>query len=321
MLAETLAVLFIGAGMSVLILGLERKIHARIQRRCGPSVSMPGLWSMLKFMYKEPARIDSPNPGFYGLLLVAATASILSVLAFSTPPWYGILGFSSLLGLVGLLKVEEVAYVFMGSLSRSVMSAGMPYPDLIRGSKGAGIRYFFEDVAATRALKMITLGSFPFYVAMAVPFAAAKSLEIAAVTRAPPTLYTVYGLLSAFVYFIGYNIIANNRPFDIIKPKVDIIEGPMMEYAQAWRALSYLMRGLVLFTLSSVFVTLYLGIPLDVTDANATALHLILAMALPVLASVLRAFSPVLTFRQIYPISLASTLLGILCLALGAGGA
>jgi energy-converting hydrogenase B subunit O len=320
MLNETLRTLAVAALASVWVLGMERMIHARIQQRRGPPIWTPGFWSILKFAFKNGVRPDSPNPALYGLTLLAGCASLAFVLLFTTPAWYGILGFGSLLGIAGLMKVEEASYLFMGSLSRSVMSAGMPYPDDVKGAKTGGVKAYFEDVAAVRALKMITFGSFPFYVALILPFLSAGSLRVSDVVAASPALFSVSGLLSAFVYFIGYNIIINNRPFDIVKPKVDIIEGPTMEYAAGWRALTYVMKGLAMFALSSVFVTLYVGIPLDVANGPALALHLLLAMALPALASVLRAYSPVLTFRQIYPISLTLTLLGVAALALRAAG-
>jgi len=317
MLTETLLALAIAAAYSALILGLERKIQARLQRRRGPSLLMPGLWTMLKSAYKRPLRPDSPSPGLYGMFLLAGVGSLAAILVLTLPGWYGVLGFASLLGLAGLLKVEEATYIFMGSFSRSIMSTGMPFPDTIRGSKEAGVRSYFEDVAAVRALKMITFGSFPFYIALTIPFMRAGSLEIGAVLLThPAALATVSGIIGAVVYFLGYNMLANNRPFDIVKPKVDIMEGPMMEYIAGWRALAHAMRGLALFVLSSVFVTLYLAVPFDLAKPGTAALHLALVIVMPALAAVLKAYSPVLTFKQIYPVSHALTVLGIVAVAL-----
>ncbi|MFH1055457.1 MAG: NADH-quinone oxidoreductase subunit H [Candidatus Altiarchaeota archaeon] len=320
MIIESAIILVIALIMSLLILGLERKIQARIQQRYGPPLTTPGLWSALKFMHKENVRPDSPNPAMYHLFLLAGLAATALILLFTTPPWYGFLGFASLLGIAGLLKVEEATYLFMGSFSRSVMSESMPYPDILKGAKEEGVRSFFEDVAAVRSLKMITLGSFPYYVALILPFAAAGSMDVATVLSGKPAIFTITGAFMAFIYFMGFNIIANNRPFDIIKPKVDIMEGPWMEYAATWRALTYVMKGFVMFTLSSVFVTLYLGVPLDVNNANTAAVHLALALVMPILAAILKAYSPVLTFKQIYPISYKLTVAGLVALAVNVMG-
>ncbi len=316
MIAESAAALCVAYAYAALILGIERKIQARIQRRQGPPVLTPGFWSMMKFTHKRTVRPDSPSPGLYWLTLIAGFLATSFILLYTTPPWSGILGFATYLGLAGLLKVEEATYLFMGSLSQSVMSKSMPFPDTVSGGKKQGMRSFFEEHSAVRSLKMITLGSFPFYLALALPFLAAGSLSISEVVGNKPVLFSLSGVIGAFVYFVGYNILSNNRPFDIIKPKVDVIEGPYMEYAGKWRALAYEMRGLIMFVLSSVFVSLYLGIPMSFENPITLAEHLLLALVLPIFAAVLRAFSPVLTFRQIYPIASSLTFLGFLALVL-----
>ena len=238
------------------------------------------------------------------------------ILLFSTPYWTGILEFGTLLGIAGLIKVEEATYIFMGSMSRSIMSKSMPFSDMAVGAKKLGKRIFFEDIAATRSLKMITFGSFPFYLALSVPFISANTMHVIGVLSKPAAIFSLSGAIAAFIYFVGYNMLINNRPFDIIKPKVDIIEGPMMEYTAKWRALVYETKGMIMFTLSSVFVTLFLGVPFILYSPKVLITHLALSMILPVAASVLRAFSPVLTFRQIYPISMSLSLLGIFTIAL-----
>lgn len=325
--AETFVVGSIGSlavavAYALFIPGIERKVHARIQQRVGPPISTPGLWNILKFSYKRRVKPHSPNPGVYHLLVVFMLAVVAATLLVSTPTWWGILGFSTLLGLAGLLKLEEVSYVVMGFFSRSVMSVGMPWADLATyaGFRDAP-RKHFEEVGAMRALKMITLGSFPFYAALSLPFIVAGSLDLSdVVALEEPVILSLSGLLSAFVYFIGYNMLTNNRPFDIIKPKVDVIEGPLMEYAAIWRGIYYLSSALLSFTLSSVFVALYLGIPFDVTATGSLPAHLALVALLPVSSAVLRAFSPVFTFKQVYSVSLSATILGFTAIVLAMTG-
>lgn len=333
--------------------GFERKIHARIQQRIGPPLFTPGFWSIIKFAYKKRIIPNSPGPGFYHAFVVVSLASVTAILLFSTPYWWGVLGFGSLFALVGLLKVEEVMYLFMGNFSRSVMSATHPTEDRVPGARFSNAPLpGIEGQAALRALKMVTVGSFPLYLAMFIPFAMASSIAIADVvvlqnpaykaylierltaaaappsyvlslsdtmemlTSLKPLLFTLPGILGAILYFLGFNIITNNRPFDIIKPKVDVIEGPIMEYAALWRALAYLLNALLSFTMASLFVAFFIGIPLDVRLVGPFLVHVALCFALPAGAAVLRAFSPVLTFRQIYPISISGTVAGIVVLGL-----
>ncbi|MFH1403583.1 MAG: NADH-quinone oxidoreductase subunit H [Candidatus Altiarchaeota archaeon] len=317
-IAGSVMTMVVGIAYATIIPGVERKIHARIQRRYGPPITTPGFWNILKFMFKRGVRINSPNAVVYYASLIVSMLCISLVLLFSTPYWWGILGFSSILGVVGLLKVEEASYVSMGSFSRSVMSAGMSCGDRAKHASFSGVpSRYFEEVGASRALKMITLGSFPFYIALFVPFVMAKSVSIPDVLSLDaPAIVSLPGIIAAAVYFIGFNILTNNRPFDIIKPKVDIIEGPLMEYAASWRGMYYLFSGLLSFTLSSLFVTIFAGIPLDFMSPGLLLPHLFLVIMLPACSAVMRAFSPVFTFKQIYKVSFASTLVGLIALLL-----
>lgn len=52
---------------------------------------------------------------------------VLVILMALTPQMYTDSAIASLIAIVGLLKVEEVCYVLMGALSKSVMSLGMPF--------------------------------------------------------------------------------------------------------------------------------------------------------------------------------------------------
>ena len=320
MIVETILVLGVGLFFALLLPGIERKIQARIQNRYGPPILTPGFWSVLKFMNKKAKKPDALNPKLYAFALYMALFATAAILVFQTPYWYDVLGFASLLGIAGLLKVEEASYIFMGSLSRSIMSKTMSYPDMLTGAKTGGIRVFFEDISALRSLKMITFGSFPFYIALSLPFINAQSPDIAAILSKQPMILTISGFIAAVIYFFGYNILINNRPFDIIKPKIDIIEGPMMEYMAGLRGYTYILKGLLSFTLSSLFVTTYLTIPLMFNDPLNLSLHLIACLILPVGSAILKAYSPVLTFKQIYPITTTLTFLGLCSIALNIGG-
>lgn len=218
--------------ISTLLPGIERKyIHARIQQRIGPIVIAPGIMAPLKFMFKENVEISSPVPKLYKILPIICFIVVLCVLITLTPQAYKIPALSSLVAIVGFLKVEEICYVLMGSLSKSVMSLRMPFPDLAKGGAHLNVqRSFVEDISAKRSLRMITYGSFPLYLALFAPVTAARSIflqDIVAYQQANgPFLFTVSGAIAAIVFFIGYMIILNEYPFSIIKAKCDVIEGP-----------------------------------------------------------------------------------------------
>ena len=234
---------------------------------------------------------------------------------------YMIPALSSLVAIVGFLKVEEICYVLMGALSKSVMSLRMPFPDLAKGAAHINAqRSFVEDISAKRSLRMITYGSFPLYLALFAPVTAARSIflkDIVAYQQAHgPFLFTVAGGIAAIVFFIGYMIILNEYPFSIIKAKSDVIEGPYMEYAAKYRAVVYLTRGFFMFVLGAIFSVLFIGMP-PCIFSWAILVNIAVALIFVFMMGILSAFSPVFTNRQLLPTILGATLLGILAVVLG----
>ena len=243
--------------ISTLLPGIERKyIHARIQQRIGPPVTSPGIMAPIKFAFKENVEISSPVPSLYKVLPIMCFIVVLCILIALTPQAYQIPALSSLVAIVGFLKVEEICYVLMGSLSKSVMSVRMPFPDLVKGAQHPNTtRSFIEDISARRSLRMITYGSFPLYLALFAPITASRSIFLSDIVLYQqihgPFLFTISGGIAAVVFFIGYMIVLNEYPFSLIKAKSDVIEGPYMEYASKYRAVVYLTRGFFMFVLGA----------------------------------------------------------------------
>lgn len=308
--------------ISTLLPGIERKyIHARIQQRIGPIVIAPGVMAPIKFMFKENVKVESPVPGLYKILPILCFIVVLCILVALTPQAYQIPALASLVAIVGFLKVEEICYVLMGALSKSVMSLRMPFPDLAKGGVHLNAqRSFIEDISAKRSLRMITYGSFPLYLALFAPVTAARSIFLQDIVTYQqvhgPFLFTVAGGIAAIVFFIGYMIILNEYPFSIIKAKSDVIEGPYMEYAAKYRAIVYLTRGFFMFVLGCVFSVLFIGIPPSIFSWGILV-NIVVALIFVFLMGIFSAFSPVFTNRQLLPTILGATLLGILSIVLG----
>lgn len=305
--------LFIGS----ILPGFERKyVQARIQQRVGPNVLSPGLLSIFKFLYKKDTDVKSPSPGLYKALPAICLLVIVLILVALNPENYALLGFASIIAIIGLLKVEEICYVLMGSLSKSVMSGNMPFDDKVKGSIRPNTNVsFMEDLSSNRSLRLIAFGSFPLYLSLFIPVILSKSIYLTDIIKTQqlngPFLFTFAGIIGAIVFLIGYIILLNDYPFNIIKAKSDVIEGPYMEYSSESRALIYLNKGLFMFTLSSLFCVLYLGIPLEIMSLGMIIV-IIISFIFPILSGILGAFSPVFTFRQFYPVVIASSLLGVL---------
>lgn len=308
--------------ISTLLPGIERKyVHARIQQRVGPLVFAPGIMAPIKFLFKENVEVSSPVPKLYKTLPILCFIVILCVFIVLTPQAYKIPALSSLVAIIGFLKVEEICYVLMGALSKSVMSVRMPFPDRIKGA--AHIKAplsFIEDISAKRSLRMITYGSFPLYLALFAPVTAARSIflkDIVAFQQVHgPFLFTVAGGIAAIVFFIGYMIILNEYPFSIIKAKSDVIEGPYMEYAAKYRSIVFITRGFFMFVLGSVFSVLFIGVPPSIFSLGILV-NIAVALIFVFLMGIFSAFAPVFTNKQLLPTILGTTLLGILAIALG----
>ena len=298
----TVAVCFI---ISTLLPGIERKyVHARIQQRIGPPVTSPGIMAPIKFLFKENIKPSSPVPGLYKALPIICFIVVLCMLIALTPYAFAVPALASLVAIVGLLKVEEICYVLMGSLSKSIMSVRMPFPDRVKGAVHPNTTLsFIEDISAKRSLRMITYGSFLY--------------DIVAYQQVHgPFLFTVSGGIAAIVFFIGYMIVLNEYPFSIIKAKCDVIEGPYMEYASRYRSVVFITRGFLMFTLGILFSVLFIGVPATIFSPTII-LNIIVVLVFVLMMGIFSAFTPVFTNRQLLPTILGATLLGILSIVLG----
>ena len=308
--------------ISTLLPGIETKyVHARIQQRIGPPVTSPGIMAPIKFLFKENIKPSSPVPGLYKALPLICFIVVLCILIALTPYAYAIPALASLVAIVGLLKVEEICYVLMGSLSKSIMSVRMPFPDRVKGAAHLNTtRSFIEDISARRSLRMITYGSFPLYLALFAPVTQARSIFLQDIVLHQqihgPFLFTVSGGIAAIVFFIGYMIVLNEYPFSIIKAKCDVIEGPYMEYAAKYRSIVFITRGFLMLTLGVLFSVLFIGIPPTIFSPTIL-INIAVVLVFVLMMGIFSAFTPVFTNRQLLPTILGATLLGILSIVLG----
>jgi len=89
-----------------------------------------------------------------------------------------------------------------------------------------------------------------------------------------------------------------------------------MEYASKYRSFVYLTRGFLMFTLGALFSVLFIGFPPNILSWGMLV-TIAVALIFPVLMGIVSAFSPVFTYRQFYPVVIASSLLGVFAIAIG----
>ncbi|WP_456472050.1 respiratory chain complex I subunit 1 family protein [Methanocaldococcus sp.] len=293
--------------ISTYLPGIQRKIEARIQQRIGPSILTPGFWAFFKFLFKECKNPDSKMPKLYNYLPLLSILVLIFILYSIS--FYNFTVLANIIAILGLLKIEEMMYIILGSLSCSIMGYRMPYVDECLGAKIYDInKISLEQLGAIRSFKMITITSFPLYLSIFLPFITEKSIFVKDVVG-KTFLFSLAGIFGAITFLIGYLIALREYPFSITHTKADVIEGPTMELMGKFRAFYLALKELLLISLGMLFVTLYLGIPPD--NLINLVINILIALIFPILSAIVRAFSPVLLFKQIYSISFIATLLGV----------
>ena len=314
-------VTFIIAGFVALWLpGIEKKSEARVQQRIGPQLSSPGIYTTLKFFFKKSLKPSAVMPRVYNALPIVTLIVVAALFLILMPPVMAAWGpFASIVAVVGLLKVEEVLYLFMSSFSQSLMSKTMPFPDQAKGGKHRGARQsFLETISASRSLRLISFGSLPFYIALFIPVVMTGSIDLIEIVLFQqvngPFLFTLPGIIGSIAFFIGFLIILNSNPFAYLEGHSDVIQGPIMEYMSKSRAIYTMAHASLIFVGACLYSTLFLGMPpffalnpLNISIIIPIICSIIITMAIAVTS----AFAPLFTNREFYPTVIASSMIAV----------
>lgn len=314
-------VTFIIAGFVALWLpGIEKKAEARVQQRIGPQLTSPGIYTTLKFFYKKALKPSAVMPSVYNALPIVTLIVVAALFLILMPPVMATWGpFASIVAVVGLLKVEEVLYLFMSSFSQSLMSKTMPFPDQAKGGKHRDAKQsFLETISASRSLRLISFGSLPFYIALFIPVIMAGSIDLIEIVRVQQAngafLFTLPGIIGSIVFFIGLLIILNSNPFAYMEGHSDVIQGPIMEYMSKSRAVYTMAHASLIFVGACLYSTLFLGMPpfiafdpLNISIIIPIICSIIITMAIAVTS----AFAPLFTNREFYPTVIATSMIAV----------
>jgi energy-converting hydrogenase B subunit O len=314
-------VTFIIAGFVALWLpGIEKKSEARVQQRIGPQLTSPGVYTTLKFFFKKALTPTAVMPRLYNALPIVTLIVVAALFLILMPPVMIAWGpFASIVAVVGLLKVEEVLYLFMCSFSQSLMSKTMPFPDQAKGSKHRGAKQsFLESISANRSLRLISFGSLPFYIALFIPVIMAGSIDLVEIVRfqqaSGPFLFTLPGIIGTIVFFIGLMIILNANPFAYMEGHSDVIQGPIMEYMSKSRAVYTMAHASLIFVGACLYSTLFLGMPpfFSLAPLNLSIIiPIICSIIITMAIAVTSAFTPLFTNREFYPTVIATSMIAV----------
>ncbi|MEW6064475.1 hydrogenase [Desulforamulus profundi] len=234
------------------LMGIDRKIAARLQRRVGPPVYQPFI-DLVKLTRKETVVPETahlqafrlaPLLGFVGMMAAVTLIPIAGV-------YQGFEHSGDLLVLLYLLSLPAIALMIGGSASSSPFGA-------IGFSREMVMMMSYElpllIVLVTVALKvgLATGGIATFSLSEIVQF----QLENGALLFD----YTMLPALLAFLVFIPGNM--GVVPFDIPEAETEIVEGPILEYSGTGLALFKLMTSLKMVVVLGLAIALFFPTPL-----------------------------------------------------------
>ncbi len=268
--------------LAMLVIYLERKITARVQRRIGPYYVSPSLAGLLqpiadgiRFFFQEPLIPVSVDKAAF----IAAPALTVAVLltAFSVIPGgpriTPIESSVSLLVVLAALAISPIPIIIMGWASDNRFS-------LVGALREAILNASYEPVLLLAALAGATVYG---------------TLDLAAIVEKEASIGLpgiILNPLAAVVFFVASLAATDRIPFDLVLGEQEIVAGPYTEYSGVLFAVTMALDYLKLYILGLVFAILFLGGWWPATTWPLTAIVLSLKALLFMIAAVF--------FRAVY---------------------
>lgn len=232
--------------LSFIFEGIDRKLHARMQKRIGPPVIQP-FYDFVKLFGKERIVPETAaSPIFTTVPIIAAVCAVLG----------GVIPLTTV-----LLKVSLV-----GDLILLLYLLAMPSLMMMLGGSSSGNP--FGAIGFSRLVVMTISYEVPLIMSVAL---------ITLKTGFSITCYDILlaqenaGLPLAFVYpsmgFAAATFLlcipsaVGIVPFDIPEAKTEIVHGPLVEYTGPYLALMKLAKATLAFTLSFLAAMLFFYMP------------------------------------------------------------
>jgi len=225
MIVELVLAIFFG----LLLLGLHRKLIARIQRRPGPPVWQEIL-HMLKFSFKTTWIPVTASPALF-------VAVVLIAIGIWTAAFYVLVSGGSLLVILGIYMLHKIVEHGFG------LSSGSPY------GKYGGVRSVISAAS-----------EIPLFVSVAVIAIYTHSLDLAAIMEYQQISGSL--IVIAFPAACAMFLVILSKmpfgPFSIVESK-ELVSGYKTEHFGIWRAGLEVCNGLKTYVLLAVFLTVFIG--------------------------------------------------------------
>jgi len=269
--------------VSLLFEGIDRKIHARMQKRIGPPIIQP-FYDLIKLFNKERIiPVTASTRVFEIMPMIAAAASILgaSILLSNTLSGLGMIG--DLILVMYLLAMSSIALMVGG------LASGNPY----------------AAIGFSRKMSMMIAYEIPMFIAIiSVAFGPPAVLTIDRVikfqisTRLPLAVSSLSMASAAATLLLCIPAAASVVPFDIPEAKTEIIYGFLIEYGGPYLALAKIAKAVSNFTLTLLVSVVFLYIPSLLGEEALINLGISLSICLAV--SLLIMFATITVPRTIF---------------------
>ena len=231
--------------VSLLFDGIDRKLHARMQRRIGPPITQP-LYDFVKLFSKERIVPVTASLAIFTVLPpIAAAASILGASILLATLLFGVSIGGDLLVVLYLLAMSSVLVMVGGS------SSGNPY--------GA--------VGLSRKMSMLIAYEVPLLLSILSVYLKVNSLSYYDVASAQIMAESMLALafpsmaVAAAAFLICIPAAADAVPFDVSEAKTEIVYGPLVEYGGPFLALFKLAKSASNLALTLLAATLFFYLP------------------------------------------------------------
>jgi len=251
--------------LSLLFEGIDRKLHARMQKRIGPPVLQP-FYDLIKLLGKERIIPATASTRIFEIMPMVSTASSLlgaSILLSNILSNSNIVG--DLILIIYLLAMSSIALIVGGSAS------GNPY----------------SAIGFSRKISMMIAYEIPMLIAViSMAFGPSPSLAVSSiiefqVSRGLPLVASRLSMaLAAAAFLLCIPAAASVVPFDIPEAKTEIIYGFLIEYGGPYLALAKVSKSVLNFTLTLLASAIFLYIPSLLGEAALLNLGLSLFLCL-----------------------------------------
>jgi NADH-quinone oxidoreductase subunit H len=231
--------------ISLFFEGIDRKVHARMQKRIGPPIIQP-FYDFIKLLNKERiVPVTASSQIFTAIPIIAAAASILgaAIPLASLILERGVGG--DLILVFYLLAMSSIMIMVGGS------SSGNPY--------GA--------VGFSRKMTMLIAYEMPMLISIVSVSLYCNSLAYYDVVSAQIIMKWLLAFtrpslaVAAATFLLCISAAADAVPFDISEAKTEIIHGPLVEYGGPYLALAKLAKAASNFALTLLVATLFFYLP------------------------------------------------------------